>query len=404
MKKGKRIVSLSLGLIMVLSIFTVMPFGASAASTSGNYVYEIHDGNTIEITGYKGSASNLTLPSTLDGFTVKSIGVDAFLGCTTIESVTIPSSITSIGGAAFAGCSNMRSIKLPNSVVSIGAGAFNYCSSLETITIPNKVKTIEGLTFYYCSNLKSVKISSSVKTIEKYAFMYCNNLGNVTIPQSVTKIGEGAFYDCISCKKITILNPKIQLDTYAIGYCYSGNSSYPVTAQNISICSFKGSSAEEYARANDIPFAALSTSISVNTKASLYVKGKTKITPKVVYPYGQTTYKSSNTSVAKVDANGVVTGVKKGTAKITVANNGTKKIVTVTVKNPTLNATSKTLKVKKSFTLKVTGKIGTAKFTSSNKKVATVSSSGKVTAKKKGTATISVKTNGVTLKCKVKVK
>lgn len=50
------------------------------------------------------------------------------------------------------------------------------------------------------------------------------------------------------------------------------------------------------------------------------------------------------------------------------------------------------------------GKIGKVTFKSSNTKVATVNAKGKVVAKKKGNATITVKANGITLKCKVKVK
>ena len=50
---------------------------------------------------------------------------------------------------------------------------------------------------------------------------------------------------------------------------------------------------------------------------------------------------------------------------------------------------------------KVTGKV---KFTSSNKKVATVTAKGVVKGKKKGTATITVTSNGVSKKFKVKVK
>jgi hypothetical protein len=80
------------------------------------------------------------------------------------------------------------------------------------------------------------------------------------------------------------------------------------------------------------------------------------------------------------------------------------KIFTVTVKNPTLNVKSKQLKPNKTFTLKITGKIGKATFTSGNSKIAKVNSSGKVIAKKKGNTTILVKTNGITLNCKVKVK
>ena len=73
------------------------------------------------------------------------------------------------------------------------------------------------------------------------------------------------------------------------------------------------------------------------------------------------------------------------------------------VKKPKLNKTSLTLKKKKSYTLKVMGKVGTAKFTSSNTKIVTVNKYGKILAKKKGNAVIIVKTSGETLKCKVKV-
>ncbi len=140
------------------------------------------------------------------------------------------------------------------------------------------------------------------------------------------------------------------------------------------------------------------------TSASLYVKQTVKISATVKNGKGKTTYKSNNKKVAKVSAKGVVTALKKGTAKITVTNNGVKKIFTVKVKNPKLNKTKITLKKGKSFTLKITGKVGTAKFTTSKKSVATVNKNGKITAKKKGKAIITVKTNGITLKATVTVK
>lgn len=139
-------------------------------------------------------------------------------------------------------------------------------------------------------------------------------------------------------------------------------------------------------------------------KANLYVKGTTNIKATVKNGKGKTTYKSSNPKVAKVNSNGKVTAVKKGTAKITITNNKVSKVFTVTVKNPKLNKTSLALKKNKSYTLKVTGKVGKATFSTSNKKVATVNQKGKVVAKKKGKATITVKTNGMKLKCKVTVK
>ena len=75
-----------------------------------------------------------------------------------------------------------------------------------------------------------------------------------------------------------------------------------------------------------------------------------------------------------------------------------------------LNYTKKSLAKGKTFQLRATlsksGAYGRkVTYTSSNTKVAAVSSTGKVTAKKKGTATITAKTgNLLTAKCKVTVK
>ena len=59
--------------------------------------------------------------------------------------------------------------------------------------------------------------------------------------------------------------------------------------------------------------------------------------------------------------------------------------------SPKLNKTKVTLQVKKTATLKVSGTKSKVKWSSSNKSIAIVSSSGKVTAKKPGEATISAK-------------
>ena len=141
---------------------------------------------------------------------------------------------------------------------------------------------------------------------------------------------------------------------------------------------------------------------------NVYVKGKTIINPIVRNGKGKTTYRSNNTKIAKVNSKGIVTALKSGTAKITVTNNKVSKVFTIKVLNPKLNKTSVSIKRGKSFTLKISGKIGTAKFYTSNKKIAKVNKYGKIKVNKKApkgkTAYITVKTNGVTLKCKVKVK
>lgn len=82
--------------------------------------------------------------------------------------------------------------------------------------------------------------------------------------------------------------------------------------------------------------------------------------------------------------------------------------ITIKVVKPTLklDKSSKSMYEKESFVLKATvkGKDTKAKFSSSNTSVATVSETGKVTAKKKGTVTITAEANGVKTTCKVTVK
>ncbi len=162
--------------------------------------------------------------------------------------------------------------------------------------------------------------------------------------------------------------------------------------------SLKGESVAVVYRAPD-------TKVSVKAKNStLYVSGKTTVTATVKDAVGATTYKSSNSKVASVDSKGNVKALKKGTAKITATNYGKTASVTIKVKNPSLNKTSVTLKKGKTSKLKITGLIGKAKFSSSNKKIATVNSKGKIKALKKGKATVTAKANGIKLKCKVVVK
>lgn len=141
----------------------------------------------------------------------------------------------------------------------------------------------------------------------------------------------------------------------------------------------------------------------ISTKAKTLTVGKS-YTLKVKGTKKKVKWSSTNKKVATVSSKGKVKAKKMGTAKIR-AKIG-KKTYTCTVKvNPKINAAKKTLGKGKSCTLKLTGATGTVKWYTSNKKVATVSSKGKVKAKKAGTATITAKIkNKKVATCKMTVK
>ena len=180
------------------------------------------------------------------------------------------------------------------------------------------------------------------------------------------------------------------------------------------------------------------TQAQVNTaKANLdaAVKGlvvlKASSTKKVTLGVGETysvktkncTYLSANANIATVSTKGAVKAKKAGTVVVkAIPSTGNKakvfkitvkkapgKISKVTFNKKAVKKNKVTLKKGKKGTFKITLPKGTASnkitYTSSKKKVATVSKTGVVKAKKKGTTTITIKTfNKKTKKIKVTVK
>ena len=125
-------------------------------------------------------------------------------------------------------------------------------------------------------------------------------------------------------------------------------------------------------------------------------------------------YYSDNTAIATVQkSGGLMTAKTAGTTTIRCKlSSGREATCKVTVKSApssvTLNYTTSTLKVGQSEAIKVTYNNNAYSFknkwTSSNKYVATVNSTGKISAKSQGTATITYKTyNGKTASCKLTV-
>lgn len=146
------------------------------------------------------------------------------------------------------------------------------------------------------------------------------------------------------------------------------------------------------------------TSLSIKASKKTLEIGKTATITATVKPAKATcklvSYTSSKPSVATVNSKGKVTAKKAGTTTITVKtlDGKKKKTVKITVKKAATSVAisgPSSVQVGSSITLKATVKPSTATQTvtwsTNNKAVATVTSAGKVTGVKAGTATITAK-------------
>lgn len=150
--------------------------------------------------------------------------------------------------------------------------------------------------------------------------------------------------------------------------------------------------------------------IAVKAAAStIYTKGQTatKITVTKIGVSGNAKFTTSDRRIATVDSRGVVRARKAGNARITVQVGKYKKVVTVRVRNASLKLarTAATVRRGKTTRIRVSAvPSGKVTYTSSNKRIATVTSRGVVKGIRRGTATITVKCNGMIARFKVTVK
>lgn len=141
------------------------------------------------------------------------------------------------------------------------------------------------------------------------------------------------------------------------------------------------------------------------TNLSIYL-GQTQQLTATAVPAGSITWTSSNPSIAAVSADGKVTPQKTGNAAITASANGMTASCQVTVKKPILKLKSKaTIYLDNPITLKATAQPkSSVSWKSSDRKIAVVNSSGKVTPKRTGKVTITASCNGLKKSCKIVVK
>jgi len=245
-KKLKRWLKPIFVTLVALLILTGIPHVANAATSVFTY-NEMSNG--IEVTGYTGNDSNITIPQVIDQKTVIGISNDAFVSSATLTSVIIPESVTYIGNNAFRDCTYLTSVRFLGNAPTLGEQALNnvagdfkiyynpaksgFTNSWNGFTVLPYI-SVTGITIDKTSatlmvgdslsvttsivpsdatnkNIKWTSSNPKVATVDESGFIQAIGLGNANI--TATSEGEGLTATCT----INVAGlPTVPIGEYAI--------------------------------------------------------------------------------------------------------------------------------------------------------------------------------------------
>ncbi len=384
----------------------------------------LYEGDMTKLIKYP-SAKKVSVFQVPEG--VKEISADAFANSTLLTEIKLPDSLTDIGDCAFAGCSELVRVNLPDNLVSIGDVAF-YGTKISALKIPQYVSEInvssksgDVFPFRGAEYLCNIEVVENNEYFTDYnGCLYTKDMTTlIACPQGKTDvniykgtqiIGGAAFKECVQLQNVYIPD--------TITTIYSDIAS---NCPDVIIECTLNSFAQEYAIENGISYVVRipATSVKLNVTSKMMKPNDEFQLTATIEPKDFTEkvlWTSSNENVLTVTENGYVRAIASGTAQVIVMVGEQEAVCTISVeeKKPekvTLNQISATIKKGKTLTLKADiSPSDTANknisWESSDTNVATVSSSGKVTAKAHGTALITVTSNvdcNVKATCKITV-
>lgn len=271
----------------------------------------------------------------------------------------------------------------------------------------------EYISVYYSSSSQSrIYICRATKTLE-VEHTHTWDEGKITTASTCTKKGTKTF-TCTVCGKTRNQEVSVVAHKFTTWKTTTAATALAPAKQTHKCSTCGKTETRNYGNK-------LKPSIKVNI-SSILLKTRQKTTLLRVSGLAKgdsiVSWKSSNTNIAKVygRSNGTCTiqaGTRSGKAIITIAlRSGLKKNITVTVQKTTVKttkitgvATSLKLKRNQKATLKPVLQPLTSgekiTYKSSNTKIAIVNSKGQITARSKGTATITVTSGRKSVRCKV---
>ncbi len=216
----KRFLRIAAVILVAVSLCLVLSSCSGTKTDENGLVYTLDkESDTYSVTGYSGSAGEITIPAKYDTRLVTSIGASAFAGNKTLEKITLHEGITTIGANAFNGCTELSEVVFDgeSKLTELSVGVFSGCTKLDDVKIPNGVTKIGYKAFNNCTAMKSVSFPAKLEVIDYYAFSGCTSLYDIDFDMTKTfKVKANAFYRCEDLK--TLMTPEVDGDKAEYSY------------------------------------------------------------------------------------------------------------------------------------------------------------------------------------------
>ena len=236
MKKMRKSLSIVLSAVILINMITIFSISTKAAERgesgySDGYEYEFLDEETIEIRRCwnQDSATEITIPSSINGYSVVSIGSFAFSMNENATSIVFPDTVTQIKEMAFADCNKLTTISIPKNISVIEEGAFENCSAITQITVDAENPTfdsrdncnaiIETESEKLILGCNNTTIPNTITEIGESAFSGCNMIESIEFPDALKKVGNSAFRSCTGLTEIQFSNDLTEIGSYAFSDC-----------------------------------------------------------------------------------------------------------------------------------------------------------------------------------------
>ncbi len=264
MKKSKRIISLLLSVLMIVTTIPLMTVNsvavgidrisdhlqslfiesnasqiASTVLTEGDFTIDTNRNGTAQLIEYNGTETDVVIPSTIGGYTVTWINSDVFSEGNKIETISFPDTVSSgLSATTFENCQSLKSIIVDknNETYETLDGVLFYKGLTGVIKYPaakqdekydfslEEYKNLESIAqkaFYGNTYLKEIVIAPTVAEIGMSAFGKCTALQSAVIPKKTGFIDSLAFVDCSSLEYAKIEGQINWVPDYIFGNCTS---------------------------------------------------------------------------------------------------------------------------------------------------------------------------------------